>query len=117
MLFGCVCNLCLIELPRNLSQATIVEVLVEMQINLFNKQFFFTVLSVKGKQIRIGIDAPEDVSVHREEIYERIIAGEAVAYPGGTSPKSGKGTDLPSDSAANNKSDSFTERKVDSDGI
>jgi len=39
MLFGCVCNLCLIELPRNLSQATIVEVLVEMQINLFNKQF------------------------------------------------------------------------------
>lgn len=34
-----------------------------------------TILSVKGKQVRIGIDAPFDVAVHREEIYDRIQNG------------------------------------------
>lgn len=31
-----------------------------------------TVLGIKGGQIRIGISAPRDVSVHRQEVYERI---------------------------------------------
>jgi carbon storage regulator len=31
-----------------------------------------TILSLKGNQIRIGIDAPRSVKVHREEVYERI---------------------------------------------
>jgi carbon storage regulator len=36
-----------------------------------------TVLASKGNQIRIGIDAPRDVEVHREEIYNRIHNDQA----------------------------------------
>ena len=38
-----------------------------------------TVLQVKGKQVRIMVKAPKEVSVHREEVYERIQAGNKEA--------------------------------------
>ena len=40
-----------------------------------------TVLSVRGHQVRIGIDAPKDVSVHREEIYAKINGLETENNP------------------------------------
>ncbi|WP_202842067.1 carbon storage regulator CsrA [Luteimonas saliphila] len=39
-------------------------------------QIDVTVLGIKGGQIRLGITAPKDVEVHRQEVYDRIQEGE-----------------------------------------
>jgi carbon storage regulator len=46
-----------------------------------------TVLGVKGNQVRIGVNAPKDVAVHREEIYERIKREEDTESRAGTSAR------------------------------
>ena len=43
---------------------------------IINEDITVTVLGIKGNQIRVGIDAPRHVSVHREEIYQRMKTEE-----------------------------------------
>ena len=45
-----------------------------------------TVLGVKGNQVRIGINAPKNVAVHREEIFERIEREQQGEPQGETKP-------------------------------
>jgi carbon storage regulator len=45
-----------------------------------------TVLGVKGNQVRIGINAPKNVAVHREEIFERIKREQQGESQGETKP-------------------------------
>ena len=44
---------------------------------MVGEEITLTVLGVKGNQVRIGVNAPRDVSVHREEIFNRIQDDEA----------------------------------------
>lgn len=49
-----------------------------------------TVLGVKGNQVRVGVNAPKDVAVHREEIFERIKREDGGARRDGAGAEEGE---------------------------
>jgi carbon storage regulator len=53
-----------------------------------------TVLGIKGNQVRLGIAAPRDVPVHREEIYERLRSEKGCKSEGNIVQKDAKGKGL-----------------------
>ncbi len=51
------------------------------EVLVIGDEVTITVLDIRGSQVRIGVDAPKEVSVHRAEIYERIKQAESQDDP------------------------------------
>lgn len=43
------------------------------EVIMINDNVKIAILGINGNQVRLGIDAPKEVMIHREEIYERIV--------------------------------------------
>ena len=67
---------------------------------IINDDIEVTVVDVRGKSIKLGLTFPEDVSVYRHEVYERIQAEKA-----GEGASDGDSADAPDDNATANTTD------------
>ena len=46
---------------------------------MIGDNIFITLIEIKGKQARIGIDAPKNLKINREEVYDRMMEGSRMA--------------------------------------
>jgi carbon storage regulator len=48
---------------------------------VINETITITVVDVRGDKVRLGIDAPREIPIHRSEVHDAIVAAEATAQP------------------------------------
>lgn len=48
---------------------------------VINNDITIVVVEIRGDKVRLGVEAPKEVPVHRREVYEAIVRGEPVAEP------------------------------------
>jgi len=48
---------------------------------VINNDITIVVVEIRGDKVRLGVEAPKEVPVHRQEVYEAIARGETVAEP------------------------------------
>ncbi len=49
---------------------------------MIGKDIKITIVDIRKDRVRIGIEAPDDIPVHREEVYEAILRQEGKNHPG-----------------------------------
>lgn len=64
---------------------------------IINQDVVVTVVEIRGDKVRLGIEAPRDISVHRSEVYEAIQRHEAALARAATSPSDSKPEEPSSD--------------------
>jgi len=51
---------------------------------VINNDITIVVVEIRGDKVRLGVEAPKDVPVHRREVFEAIARGEPIDLPAGT---------------------------------
>lgn len=63
---------------------------------VINNDITIVVVEIRGDKVRLGVEAPKEVPVHRREVFEAIARGEPVDLPAAASADSSSGESVPS---------------------